>query len=92
MAKRWTIEEDEYLAMYFDVAGAFCMSMDLGRPEKQCTARVKKLIDCGAWVHLRAMIDATHKHRTAYLVAIGRPPQDILDERLAAIGAGVQPS
>lgn len=90
MSKRWTIEEDEYLAMYFDVAGAFNMENDLGRPAKQCTARVRFLKNCGAWDHLRALIQATHDLRTKYLIAVGRPPQDILDERFAAAATGVE--
>jgi hypothetical protein len=89
MSKRWTIDEDHYLAMYFDAVGAWNMEMDLGRTAKQCSARAKKLKNCGAWAHLRSLIENEHRFKTAYMVAIGTPPQEILDERLSAYGAGV---
>lgn len=58
MPKRWTLEEDIFLARFFDVVGDMTGTHDLGRPKGAATARVKALEVAGAWAILREWVDA----------------------------------
>jgi hypothetical protein len=53
MSKRWTFEEDLFLASYFEAVGDMCGWHDLGRPKGAATKRVAKLRETGAWEALK---------------------------------------
>lgn len=72
MSKRWTWDEDLFLASYFDAVGDMCGWHDLGKPKGAATKRVAKLKECGAWDALKAYIAADYQHKRAYMVALGK--------------------
>lgn len=71
MTKRWTLQEDIYLAKFFDIVGDQCGN-DPGRAKGAATARVKRVKDYGAWEPLQAFLRAEYEHLRAYYVALGR--------------------
>lgn len=76
MSKRWSFEEDCFLAAYFDAIGDAIGERDLGRPKGAASKRVEKLKECGAWKVLQ-MHRAT---RLAYRVAFDLPLEVDEDE------------
>lgn len=69
MSKRWSFEDDLFLAAHFDAVGDYIGQHDLGRPKGAATKRVQKLKESGAWDVLRMHADT----RLAYRVALDLP-------------------
>lgn len=67
MSKRWSYDEDMFLAAYFDAIGDYIGVHDLGRPRGAATKRVQKLKETGAWDCLQLSI----RCRSAYNTALG---------------------
>lgn len=81
MSKRWTWDEDLFLASYFDAVGDMCGWHDLGKPKGAATKRVTKLKTCGAWDALKAHISADYQNKRAYMVALGKTSDvEMIDE------------
>lgn len=73
MAKRWTFEDDLFLAAYFDTLGDYIGEHDLGRPKGSAAKRVEKLKASGAWDVLQMHIRTAE----AYRVALDLPRIDV---------------
>lgn len=63
--KRWTIEDDRFIVMFFDAVGPMIGPHDLGCTEAQVTARAKRLRDKGGWALLERAIRAEAEYRIA---------------------------
>lgn len=81
MAKRWTLQEDEFIHTYFDAVGDFIGPHDLGRPKGAVTRRAAHLRSTGAWDALSRMEQARHDYLTALGVVF--VTFHLADERLA---------
>jgi hypothetical protein len=72
MSKRWTMEDDEFLAAYADVASGmadYVASHDLGHHGKNAGAnRIKRLKETGVWDKLIAYQKARDEFRDHWLV------------------------
>jgi hypothetical protein len=71
MSKRFTFDDDAYIHCYADETGQldWHVAQDIGRSEKSIKERRKKLIDCGAWAALTAIVKA----KGDYYTALGLP-------------------
>ena len=87
MAKRWTVEDDDFLARYYDAMGDYIGEHDLGRPKGAAAKRVKFLKDCGAWDAIKARHRDDYKHLRAYMVAVGASGAALNDIDLLHPGA-----
>lgn len=65
MSRRWTMDEDLFLADYFDSIGDFVGEHDLGRPRGAATKRVRVLKESGAWDWLKMIRRAEREYRYA---------------------------
>ena len=87
MSRRWTTEDDDFLARYYDAVGDMCGTHDLGRPKGAADKRVKFLKACGAWDAIKARHRDDYKNLRAYLVAVGASGAALNDIDLLHPGA-----
>lgn len=69
MVKRWTADDDRFLAAYFEAVGDSIGQHDLGREKGAAAKRVKILRKTGAWDVLK-LVEAAE---LAYIIALGHP-------------------
>ena len=77
MAKRWTLQEDQFLAAHFEAVGDWIGQHDLGRPAGAATKRVAALKASGAWDALQMSAAAL----LAYRIALDLPLEIDIEER-----------
>lgn len=87
MAKRWTVDEDDFLVRHFEAVGDYIGVHDLGRPAGAATKRVKFLRQCGAWDVIKSRHSDDYKNLRAYMVAVGASDADLLDIDMLHPGA-----
>lgn len=81
MGKRWTWDDDLFLASYYDTLGDFVGYHDLGRPVGAADKRVLKLKACGAWAYLKAFIADDYRNKRGYLISLGqRRDVEVMDD------------
>jgi len=88
MSRRWTMEEDMFLADYFEALGDFVGEHDLGRPRGAATKRVKVLKDSGAWDWLKTIRRAEREYRYATGTQTPADTESRMMERMGAASAG----
>ena len=76
MSKRWTSEEDMFLAVYWDDIGDLIGTHDLGRPSGAAGKRVAFLKKCGAWQAMKSVLF----YEKAYRKALGIKTDGDIDD------------
>jgi hypothetical protein len=90
MSKRWTLEEDLFLAEYDGMDANFLASHDLGRKSKDAgSRRMKSLKASGVWDHICAYMKARDTVRCYHTIAFSTSDEArmIAAETLRDIGA-----
>jgi hypothetical protein len=72
MSKRWTFEEDLFLAKHFEAVGDRVGDHDLGRPKGSATKRVAALKEMGVWEVLHDHLQQEFDHLAVYMFKTGR--------------------
>lgn len=90
MSKRWTIEDDEFLAAYHEIGADYVASHDLGHHGKGAGVKhIKRLKETGVWDKLLFAQAARRDFVDHWLLAFGGAESKALAaERLAGRALG----